>query len=151
MRIHANQGFSTIPQVTDTEGSHRRRPALIAFAVILFAEAALLIAATVFLLVELLIATPNSLVSAIALLVLTAIAAVWLTIVALNSLRGATWVRAAAITWQVLQIAVAIGCFQGAFAQPLIGWLLLIPALIAGVLAFSKPVVEATRRDPAAS
>jgi len=151
MRIHANQGLGTIFQVTDTQGTRRRHPALIAFAVILFAEAALLIAATVYLLVELFIATPSSLTSALALLVLTAIAAVWLTVVAVNSLRGRSWVRAAALTWQALQIAIAIGCFQGVFAQPLIGWLLLVPAVIAGILALSKPVVEATRRDPAAS
>jgi hypothetical protein len=137
--------------VTDSAQPRRRSPALVAFAVILFAEAGLLITATVYLLVELFIATPSSLASALALLVITAIAAIWLTVIAVNSLRGKSWVRAAALTWQALQIAIAIGCFQGVFAQPLIGWLLLVPAVIAGILALSKPVVEATRRDPAAS
>lgn len=128
-----------------------RHPAVIALLVILFAEAALLLVATGYLLVELVTATPSSLASALALLVLTALAAVWLVVIAVNLARGRAWVRAAAIVWQVLQIAVAIGSFQGLFAQPVIGVVLLVPALVAGVLALSKPVVEATRRDPASS
>lgn len=137
--------------MTSPGSSTRRHPALIALVVILFAESALLLAATIYLLVELVIATPDSLASAVALLVLTAAAAVWLALIAVNVLRGRSWVRAAIIVWQVLQIAVAIGCFQGTFAQPAVGWVLLVPALIAGLLVFSKPVIEATRRDPASS
>lgn len=137
--------------MSDAGSPSRRHPAVMVLAGILFAEAALLVAATVYLLVELIVATPASLASAVALLVLTAIAAVWVTLIAVNLLRGRSWTRAAAIVWQVLQIAVAVGCFQGAFAQPQIGWVLLVPALVAGVLALSKPVVQATRRDPAAS
>jgi hypothetical protein len=134
------------------EGSAgRRHPAVVALTVILFAEAALLLTATGYLLVELFSATPSSLASALALLVLTGLAAVWLVVIAVNLVRGRAWVRAAAIVWQVLQIAVAIGCFQGLFAQPVIGVLLLVPALVAGLLALSKPVVDATKRDPASS
>jgi hypothetical protein len=49
----------------------------------------------------------------------------------------------------VLQIAVAIGCFQGLFARPDIGWALLVPAVLALVLLFTPPVVAATaRREP---
>lgn len=137
--------------MTDSRARSRRHPAVVALAVILFAESALLTAAAIYLLVELVVATPASLPSAIALLILAALAAVWLAVIAINSLRGASWVAAATIVWQVLQVAVAIGCFQGAFAQPAVGWLLLIPAVVAGVLVFSRPVREATRRAPAAS
>jgi hypothetical protein len=137
--------------MTDPGAPGRRHPAVTVLAGILFAESALLLAATVYLLVELAIATPVSLASALALLVLTAVAAIWLAVIGVNLLRGRAWVRAATIVWQVLQIAVAIGCFQGAFAQPAVGWVLLVPALVAGLLVFSKPVLEATRRDRAAS
>ncbi len=116
--------------------------------VLLFAQCALLAAATIYLVVELLTATPDSLASAVALLVLTAIAAVWIGFIAANVLRGRAWTRGAAIVVQVLQGAVAIGCFQGVLAQPAIGWLLLIPALIVLVLLFTPPVVAATtQRD----
>jgi hypothetical protein len=50
------------------------------------------------------------------------------------------------LTWQLLQIAVAIGCFQGVFAVPSLGWALLAPAVVAILLLLSPPVVAATRR-----
>ena len=112
--------------------------------VLLFMECALLTVATIYLVIELLTATADSLASAVALTVLTAIAAVWLGFIAANVLRGRAWTRGAAIVWQVLQGAVAIGCFQGIFAQPTVGWLLLAPALVVLVLLFTPPVVAAT-------
>ena len=119
---------------------------VIVLSALIFLEAALVVGATVFLLVELLTVTPDSLPSALALTVLTAIAAVWVTAIAIGLLRGRAWGRGAAIVWQVLQIAVAVGAFQGTFARAEVGWLLLVPALAALVLLFSRPVVEATRR-----
>lgn len=128
--------------------SERRRPALlIALAVILGAECALLVAATLWLVFELIVDVPASLASALALTVLTAIAAVWLAILTVNTLRGAPWVRGGIVVWQVLQIAVAIGCFQGFFARSDIGWALLIPAIAALVLLFTRPVLAATARS----
>lgn len=113
-------------------------------AVILFAECALLAVATVYLVVEILVAEPSSYASAIALTVLAAIATVWLALIAVNVLRGRSWTRGATVVWQVLQIAVAIGCFQGAFARPDLGWPLLLPAVAALLLLFTRPVIRAT-------
>lgn len=128
--------------------SERRRPGLlIALAVILAAECALLAVATAWLVFELIVDVPASLASALALTVLTALAAVWLAILTVNTLRGAPWVRGGIVVWQVLQIAVAIGCFQGYFARPDIGWALLIPAILALVLLFTRPVLAATARS----
>ena len=118
----------------------QRHPFVVALVVLLFAECALLAAATLYLIV----ATPTSIASALALLVLAAIAAIWLGVIAANVLRGRAWTRGAAIVWQVLQGAVAIGCFQGVLAQPDIGWVLLLPALVVLVLLFTPPVVAAT-------
>ena len=130
----------------DGIGRAPRHPVLIVLTVLLFAECALLVAATVYLVVELLTVPPASYPSAIFLTLLTAIAAVWLGAIATGSLRGASWIRGAAIVWQVLQGAVAIGCFQGVFARPEIGWLLLVPSIVGIVLLFTPPVVAATRR-----
>jgi hypothetical protein len=132
--------------VSETPGVRPRHPLLIALAVLLFAECALLVSATVYLVVELIVAVPDSFASAVALTVLTAIAAAWLGVIAVNTLRGRPWVRGAAVVWQVLQIAIAIGCFQGYFARPDIGWLLLVPALVVLLLLFTPPVLDATRR-----
>ena len=136
-------GFVGEDAVSETSRTPPRHLFVLALAVILFAECALLSAATVYLVVELITATPTSLVSALALLVLTAIAAIWLGFIATNVLRGRAWTRGAAIVVQVLQGAVAIGCFQGLLAQPAIGWLLLVPALVALLLLFTPQVVAA--------
>ena len=123
-----------------------RHPLLTTLAVIVFAEAALLSAAAVWLIIELLIDEPSSIASALALTALVILAAVWLAIVGANTLRGTPWVRGAIVVWQILQIAIAVGCFQGLFARPDIGWALLLPALAALVLLFTRPVIAATVR-----
>ncbi|KQO08895.1 hypothetical protein ASF06_11855 [Agreia sp. Leaf244] len=126
--------------------SSRRPILLVALSVVLAAEALLATGVTVWLVVELLTATPDSFASAVVILLLAAglACALWAMVVGL--LRRQTWVRGAALTWQLLQIAVAIGCFQGVFAVPSLGWALLIPAAIAILLLMSPPVVAATRR-----
>ena len=88
--------------------------------------------------------------SAVALLVITALAAVWLGTIAVNALRRRPWIRGAALVWQVLQIAVAIGSFQGPEPRAGIGWALLIPAAIVLVLLFTPSVISATTRPPRA-
>jgi hypothetical protein len=92
-------------------------------------------------------ATPASLASALFLTFLCAVATVWIGFTAVHVLRGSPWVRGSTITWQVLQVAVAIGAFQGMFARPDIGWLLLVPAIAAVVLLFTRPVMASTTRE----
>ena len=131
-------------QISDQ--SSRRPILLIALSVVLAAEAALATGVMVWLVFELLTATPDSFASAVVILLLSAglACALWAMVVGL--LRRQSWVRGAALTWQLLQIAVAIGCFQGVFAVPSLGWALLIPAVVAILLLMSPPVVAATRR-----
>ena len=135
---------------TSTDGAARgtRHPLIWALAAIVFAEFLLLVGATGFLVIELFVATPSSFPTAIALTVVVAIAAVWLAVITVNILRCEHWVRSAALVWQVLQIAVAIGSFQGLFARQDIGWALLIPAVVVLILLFTPPVIRATsQRD----
>ena len=131
----------------DTFGRQGRRPpALLALAAIVALEALAMTAITVWLIVELLIDTPRSLASALALLVLAAVAAAFLVAAVLGILRRAGWIRGAVLTWQVVQLAVALGAFQGAFARPDVGWLLLVPSVAAILLTFSPSVTRALRR-----
>lgn len=118
-----------------------RHPLVVLLVVLLFAECALVSVAAIYLVIEILVATPDSYASALALTVLVIIAAVWLAVIAVNVLRGRAWTRGAAIVWQVLQIAVAVGCFQGFFARPDVGWFLLVPAAVVLVLLFVPSVV----------
>ena len=126
------------------------RPAtLIALAAFLFLEAAALAVAAVALILELLTQRPDSALTAVALIILVALGAVFLAVVAVHALRGRYWIRGAALTWQSLQILVAISSFQGVFGRADIGWALLIPAVIVIVLLFTPGVRAATRRpDP---
>jgi hypothetical protein len=123
-----------------------RPPLLIALACLLFLEAAGAIALVVWLAFELVGAGPGSYASGTALLLLAVLAAVWILFTAISTLRLKSWVRASAVTWQVLQIAVAIGSFQGLYARPDLGWALLVPALAGIGLALAPSVVRATTR-----
>ncbi|WP_241972686.1 hypothetical protein [Cryobacterium cryoconiti] len=128
----------------DARATVRRPRALLLLATILFAEAGLLWAAVVWLILELLTETPTSLASAVAILVLVLIAASWVTAIAINSLRRRSWIRGAAVTWQLVQIAVAVGSFQGLYARPDLGWALLLPSVVVLVLLFQRPVIAET-------
>lgn len=130
-----------------TEDAARRPLLLTLLAGTLFLEAAVMAVLAGFLLFELVTEVPASYASAVAIVVLAALATVWLVVIAVGALRAQPWVRAAALTWQVLQLAVAFGSFQGLFSRDDIGWFLLVPAVNVLFLLFTRSVMEATRRD----
>ncbi|GAA1749098.1 hypothetical protein [Agromyces humatus] len=123
------------------------RVALTVVSVLLFLEAAVVSALVVWLVIDLVSLEPSSYVTAIALIVIVVIGAIWVWAVAIASLRRAPWARAAAIVWQILQLSVAVGAFQGLFARADVGWALLVPAItVIGLLlwtpvriAYSRP------------
>ncbi|MCJ1713323.1 hypothetical protein [Curtobacterium sp. VKM Ac-2922] len=123
-----------------------RSRAMLVLLVVVALEFAALVAATVFLLVEVLVSPASSIASGIALTVLTAIAALWLGSMLVGLWRSRSWVRSGIIVWQVLQGALAIGAFQGVFRVPSVGWALLLPALVAITLVLSKSVTAALAR-----
>lgn len=126
------------------------RVALLVVSVVLFLEAATMTALVVWLLVDLFALEPSSYATAIALLVLVAIGAIWVVSVAFASLRRAPWSRAAAIVWQILQVSIAVGAFQGLFARPDLGWALLVPAVtVIGLLLWTPVRVAYTSEEHA--
>lgn len=130
--------------VRDSDEGIRRHPAVLVLVTVLLLEAAALAAATIYFVVELLVSTPSSVGSAIAITAVIAVGAVWVAFIAIGVLRGQAWTRAAIVVVQVLVTAIAIGSFQGADSVPLLGFAILAPAVIAIVLLFSKPVIAAT-------
>jgi len=140
-------GERMVDELVPDEKPSGRHPYVVALAVVIFLESALLFVALGYLIFELGNETPQSYPSAIALTVLTAMAAMWVTVIGISVLRRQAWIRGAAVVWQVLQISVAIGSFQGVFARPDIGWLLLMPAIAVLVLLFTKPVLRQTARS----
>jgi hypothetical protein len=125
------------------------KPALLVLlGVLLYAEAVAMAGVSAYLLVELLTARPDSYASAVAILLLALIAAVFLFVLATHTLRGRPWIRGATVTWQVLQILIGVVSLQGPFARPDIASALIIPAAVVLVLLFTPSVLAATRREP---
>ena len=127
-----------------------RRPALLWLLIVLLTVEFFGIAAlALVLLIETLTAPTASVGGGIALTVIGLVAAAWLAAIVVGTLRGQAWIRAAAIVWQVLQVAVGVGALQGQFAQPVWGWPLIVLAAVVLLLLFTKPVVTLTsgRRD----
>jgi hypothetical protein len=124
------------------------RVALIVVNAVLILETIAVAAIAVWLLVDLVALQPSSYATAVALIVLVAIGAVWVGATAIASLRRAPWSRAAAIVWQILQVSIAVGAFQGLFARPDVGWALLVPAVtVIGLLLWPPVRVVYTRPD----
>jgi len=135
-----------VTETSDRSISGTRPRSVAVLTGLLALESAGLTAATVFLVFELLVAPADSFVSAIALTICVAIAAVWVSAIAVGAWRGQAWIRGASIVVQVLLAAIAIGSFQGILPRPDIGWILVLPALAVVVLVFSAPVQGWLRR-----
>jgi mannose/fructose/N-acetylgalactosamine-specific phosphotransferase system component IID len=115
--------------------------AVVVVSVILVAEALLLTGLFGYLAYASATNQADSSASALGLVVMAALATIWVAITAISFIRGKAGSRGPAIVWQVLQGAVGIASNQGLFARPDIGSGLLIPAILVVVLLlFSKPV-----------
>jgi len=117
-----------------------------ALALVVLLEAVAMLAVVVLLVMELLTSPVASFASGIAIIVIAVLAAIWLLAMFAGILGARGWIRGAVFTWQLIQLALAVGCFQGVFSQPTIGLLLLIPSVVAIALLFTPPVMNATRR-----
>jgi hypothetical protein len=101
---------------------------------------------TAVLLLDVLTQPAASPISAIALVVLAALATLWLAAMFVGTLQRQPWIRGAVFTWQLLQLAIAAGSFQDGVGRHDIGWLLLVPAVVAIAILFTPSVMNATRR-----
>jgi hypothetical protein len=118
------------------------KSAAVAFvAVILILETLAVVAISGLLGWELATSTPDSMASAIGLLVMVLLAAAWIGFTTVSFIRGAASSRGSALVWQVLQASLGIASNQGLFARPDIGGALLVPALVViALLLFSGSV-----------
>lgn len=96
------------------------------------------------LLVETVTAQTATFGAGVALTIVALLAAAWLGAIVVGTVTGRAWIRAAAIVWQVIQVAVGVGALQGQVAQPVWGWPLIALAALVFLLLFTKPVVTAT-------
>lgn len=83
--------------------------------------------------------------STIALAVICAGSGTWILLAARRLRRGRSWARAAGVFVQLVLIAIAAGSLGGPESSLPAFIALLVPALLTGVLLFTRPVIEATR------
>lgn len=129
-----------------SSGPAKRPTTVIVLAGVLFLEAATLAAATVFLVAETIAQEAEFLASSLALAGLALLGTVLLALVAASTLRMRSWVRGAAITWQIMQLAVAWVFLQGDIAV-WAGWVLVVVSLLGIVAAVHPATGRALRRD----
>jgi hypothetical protein len=129
-----------------------RTPAVLIVALILVAETIVLLGLSGFLAYQLVVDSPDSIASAIGLVLITLAATAWIAATAIGFVQGRSFARGSAVVWQVLQGAVGLASNQGLFARPDIGSALLVPALLALALLLFSPSVSkhlGTSRDSA--
>jgi hypothetical protein len=125
--------------------SETRKPALLyTLSALLLVEAVALVAATIYLVVEIFSAPIASVGSAVALAVLVAVLAAAVGLMARAALAGRPWIRGATICLAVLQLLLAYSIVIT--SAPTLGWIIAVPAVALLVLVFTPPVLRATMR-----
>lgn len=115
--------------------------------IVLALEATALLALLVWQVYELFSAETVSTSSALALIVMTALASVALGGFSVATARNRSWGRSGGIVAQVLILAVALGAVTGAGVAPLVAAALAAPGIVGGVLLVLA-VREAGRETP---
>jgi hypothetical protein len=137
-------------QTPDTSADRPERsfPAALGCLIALLAlEAAALAAVVIWLGLLEAQATASDSISGLALLAIAALCALWLVLTTVGAARRRPWIRGSSITWHVVVLAIAIGCFTGVTAVPSAGWWLLLIALVGIGLALIPSVARATERE----
>jgi len=62
-------------------------------------------------------------------------------------LDGRSWSRAAVVLWQILQIGIAVGTFNGAEGPVPLALAMFLPALVALIIVFRRPTREWLARE----
>jgi hypothetical protein len=95
----------------------------------------------ILLVVELFIATPDSMASAVFLAAMVIAAAVALGFITKGLWEGKTSARSASLTWQVLQGAIGLASGEGIFARYDLALVIGLPAVLAiGLILFNRSV-----------
>ena len=77
----------------------------------------------------------DDILAALSIVIVVILALVWVIVTAIGALKRRRWSRSSAVTIQIFIAAIAVGAFQGFYAQPAIGWALLAPALVTLIAA----------------
>jgi hypothetical protein len=118
-----------------------RTPSVLFVTLVLALETLAMAAIVGFLVFQLVSEVPDSLPTALGLIIAGVLALGWIAVTTVGFVRGRASSRGSAVVWQVLQAAVGIASNQGLFARPDLGSALLVPAvLVVALLLFSKNI-----------
>lgn len=117
------------------------RTAAVWLLIALVALEALVISAVFgWLIVQLFSSTPESFRSAVALTALVGVIAAWLIATTIGLMARSRWSRGSAVTWQVLQMAIAYGATQGDRPNWMVAPALFVPAVVVILLTLKASV-----------
>ncbi|MDH6531787.1 ABC-type multidrug transport system permease subunit [Aurantimicrobium minutum] len=121
-------------------------PLLVLISALVGVEALALIAGALYFLSRIFLETPQNLMGAVVIFVITALIAVGVSIAAVAVGRAKPWTRGAIVTWQILQFAVATSFIQGITVWQPVGWGLAALSLLVVVLLFLPATTAAFTR-----
>jgi hypothetical protein len=98
-------------------------------------------------LLELITGESSYLATALFEVVLVVLAVVWMAATVVGTLGGRPWSRASLVAIEVLHVAAAIAAFQGYLVFIWLGWVLLVPAILALILAFTPRMTAIYARE----
>lgn len=125
-------------------GSSVRPKGVFIIAGIVVLEALALLAVAAWYVYELFESTPLSYGGAVFFVVLVLLLAAGLLAVGHFLFRGYRWPRSAVLVWQLFMVLLAVTTMTS--GQVLIGWAMLLPAVIVLILLFTKDVIAYTSR-----
>lgn len=118
---------------------------VVIISIVLALEACALLAAGVWFSIGAFTVPQQSLPSTVFLIVIVFGLGAALAAVSVNVFKGFRWTRSAAFVWQLLMVAIAIPAFSS--GAPVLGAVMLIPALVAAFYLFTPKVVAFTLRS----
>ncbi len=124
-----------------SESRQRPRSATVAGGILLL-EAVGMVAVAIWITVSALGEAIEHLGGSLFLAVICLATAVFLLQAGRGMLNAAAWSRSAAVVWQVLQVGVALGTYNGAEGPVPIALLLFIPSLVVLILVFRRSMSE---------
>lgn len=131
---------------TANDGADRPREAT-ALAILLLLEAAGMLVLAGWLVFEAIVLDRTQLGATLFLAALAAGSAFFLLQAGRGVLDGRSWSRSATVVWQVLQVGIAVGTYNGAEGPVPLALALFVPAVVALVLVFRKPTREWLARE----
>ncbi|MER3390634.1 MAG: hypothetical protein RJQ01_11465 [Microcella sp.] len=120
----------------------RRTPLVILLVILLALEAGFVAVLTAALTVEFVVRQADFPATALTLVGLTALVAIWLVAMTAGVWRARAWTRGSILVYHFLQLAIGVGSLQGFVPRPDIASWIIIPSIVGIVLALTPTITQ---------